>query len=177
MAKLQEAFDATTVSPDQGIGQLPVGKHIVTIIESDMKPTKNGDGYYLQLDLEIAEGPLAGTTGAYRLNLYNSSEKAVAIAQRQLSAICHAIQVFQIEDSEELHGFPFMVEVAQQKDDEKYTEVKRVFPIEEATEEEIEVEEEAEEEKPASKAKTATKKPASKPAAAKSSGGKPPWMK
>ena len=176
MAKLQEAFDATTVSPDQGVGQLPVGKHIVTIIESDMKPTKNGDGYYLQLDLEIVEGPLAGATGAYRLNLYNSSEKAVAIAQRQLSAICHAIQVFQIEDSEELHGFPFMVEVAQQKDDEKYTEVKRVFPIEEATEEEVE--EELEEQKPAPKAKTAPKKaPASKPTPAKSSGGIPPWVK
>lgn len=128
MAELQQMFDATQVNPTQGDGQLPVGKHKVIICDSEITETKAKDGAYLKLTLEIVEGPNVGIKGPYRLNLYNSSADAVAIAQRQLSALCHVTGVFHVSDSRQLHDIPFMVEVNAQKD-EKYTEIKKVFDV------------------------------------------------
>jgi hypothetical protein len=127
MAKLQQAFDANNVNPQQSTGQLPIGKHPVAIVDSIVKATQKNDGGYLELELRIMDGPMTGTTGAYRLNLYNQSAKAVEIANQQLSAICHVTGQFMIQDSAQLHNIPFIVEVGPQKDNPQYTEVKKVF--------------------------------------------------
>jgi hypothetical protein len=131
MAQLLQLFDANQWDPSQIGGQLPVGKHPVVIINSEVKATKNNDGGYLELELQIVDGPQAGTTGPYRLNLYNANEKAKEIAHKQLSAICHCVGVYNIADSQQLHGIPFIVEVGLQKSPEAqekgYTEVKKVF--------------------------------------------------
>lgn len=122
-------FNAQQFDPTQSTGQLPVGKHPVKIIDSEVKANSANTGGYLQLTLQIIDGPQTGTTGAYRLNIYNQSQQAVDIAHRQLSAICHVIGVFNVQDSAQLHNIPFMVEVGLQKGEEKYTEVKKVFDI------------------------------------------------
>jgi hypothetical protein len=127
MAKLQQAFDANSVNPQQSTGQLPIGKHPVAIVDSIVKATQKNDGGYLELELRIMDGPMTGTTGAYRLNLYNQSAKAVEIANQQLSAICHVTGQFMIQDSAQLHNIPFIVEVGPQKDNPQYTEVKKVY--------------------------------------------------
>ena len=129
MAKLQQAFDANNVNPQQSTGQLPIGKHPVVISDSIVKATQKNDGGYLELELRIMDGPMTGTTGAYRLNLYNQSAKAVEIANQQLSAICHVTGQFLIQDSAQLHNIPFIVEVGPQKDNPQYTEVKKVFDV------------------------------------------------
>jgi len=127
MAQLQTPFDAKQWNPEQSVGQLPVGKHPVIISDSTIKATSANDGGYLQLELTIIEGPSTGMTGAYRLNLYNASQKAVEIAHRQLSAICHVVGKFNVADTVELHNVPFIVEVVPQKNDPQYTEVKKVY--------------------------------------------------
>lgn len=131
MAQLIQAFNAQQYDPTQGVGGLPVGKHPVIVESSEVKANAKNDGGYLQLNLKIIDGPAAGTTGAYRLNLYHSSQQTVEIAHRQLSAVCHVIGVFNVQDSAQLHNIPFMVEVGLQKGEEAaqkgYTEVKRVF--------------------------------------------------
>lgn len=127
MAQLPNAFNANDFDPTQSTGQLPVGKHPVVAIESEVKPTAANDGGMLVYTLQIIDGPSKGATGAYRLNLYNASPKAVEIAQRQFSAMCHATGVFNVQDSAQLHNIPFMVEVGVQKGSEQYTEVKKVF--------------------------------------------------
>lgn len=127
--QLIQAFNAQQYDPTQGVGSLPVGKHPVVVDSSEVKANKNNDGGYLQLNLRVIDGPLQGTTGAYRLNLYHSSQQTVEIAHRQLSAICHVINVFQVTDSSQLHNIPFIVEVAPQKNDPQYTEVKKVFDM------------------------------------------------
>ena len=43
-----------------------------------------------------------------RINLVNKSPKAVEIAQRQLSQICHAVGVLRVTDSAELHNRPMI---------------------------------------------------------------------
>lgn len=131
MAQLLQPFDATGIDPSQGAGQLPVGKHPVIAYESSIEENSKKDGGYLQFMLKIIDGPAAGTTGAYRLNLYNASPKAVEIANRQMAALSHVTGVFKVMNSEQLHNIPFIVEVGLQKDPEAqakgYTEIKRVF--------------------------------------------------
>ncbi len=133
MAQLIQAFNAQQYDPSQSVGGLPVGKHPVIVESSEVKANAKNDGGYLQLNLKIIDGPAAGTTGAYRLNLYHSSQQTVEIAHRQLSAVCHVVGVFNVQDSAQLHNIPFMVEVGLQKGEEAaqkgYTEVKRVFDV------------------------------------------------
>lgn len=137
--QLLQQFDATTVDPTQGPGQLPIGRHPVVISGSEIKATKAQNGGMLELELSITDGPSKGEKGAYRLNLYNPNQQAVAIAQRQLSALCHVTGVFKVADSSQLHNIPFIVEVGYQdgqgpnapqgENNKGYTEVKRVFDI------------------------------------------------
>ena len=127
MAALIQAFDASKVNPEQGSSALPIGKHPVIVESSEVKPNKNNDGGYLQLNLRITDGPQAGASGAYRLNLYHSNPQTVEIAHKQLSAVCHVTGVFMLQDSVQLHNIPFIIEVGPQKNDPQYTEVKKVF--------------------------------------------------
>jgi hypothetical protein len=133
MAQLLAMFDAHAFDPSQSVGSLPIGKHPVIAESSEVRPTSNNDGGYLQFNLKIIDGPNAGATGAYRLNLYNASQKAVEIAHRQMSALCHVTGVYNVQDSAQLHNIPFMIEVGAQKGEgaiaKGYTEIKRVFDI------------------------------------------------
>jgi len=125
--QLIQPFNAQQYDPTQGVGSLPIGKHPVIIESSEVKANKANNGGYLQLNLRIIDGPQQGTTGAYRLNLYHTNQQTVEIAHRQLSAICHVVGVFQVQNSEQLHNLPFLIEVGPQKNDPTYTEVKKVF--------------------------------------------------
>lgn len=129
MAQLIQAFNAQQYDPTQGVGGLPIGKHPVVVDSSEVKPNKENNGGYLQLNLKIIDGPQTGTVGAYRLNLYHSNQQTVEIAHKQLSAVCHVAGVFMLQDSAQLHNIPFIVEVGPQKNDPQYTEVKKVFDI------------------------------------------------
>ena len=133
MAQLLQAFNAQQYDPTQGVGGLPVGKHPVIVESSEVKANSKNDGGYLQLNLKIIDGPSAGSVGAYRLNLYHQNQQTVEIAHRQLSAVCHVVGVFNVQDTQQLHNIPFIVEVDFQKGEEArqkgYTEVKRVFDI------------------------------------------------
>lgn len=133
MAQLMQAFNPAEIDPTQGVGGFPVGKHPVVIVSDEIKATKDNSGGMLQFNCEIIDGPAKGTVGAYRLNLYNSNAQAAEIARKQLSAVCHVVGVFHLgpngDDTSVLHNIPFVIEVAPQKNDPQYTEIKRVFDM------------------------------------------------
>lgn len=108
MANLGGTFDATQVEPQGEYTPIPAGEYKVQIITSEMVATKAGDGQMLKLELEIMDGAQAGRKIFDRLNLDNPNATAVEIAQRQLSAICHAVGVLSVQDSEELHFKPMI---------------------------------------------------------------------
>lgn len=111
MAQLGHTFDATTVAPQEAFALLPAGDYLAQIIASDMRPTKDGNGQYLWLELEIMDGENAGRKTWDRLNLVNGNSQTVDIAQRALSAICHACGKLKVDDSEDLHFIPMCVTV------------------------------------------------------------------
>ena len=111
MARLGETFDATTVEPNKPLEALPPGRYVVQIVNSEMRPTKDGMGQYLWLELDVLEGEHAGRKLFDRLNLVNANPTTVEIAQRTLSAICHATGLMQVDDSEQLHLIPLIADV------------------------------------------------------------------
>ncbi len=111
MAALNQTFDATTVDPSTSFPVYPAGKYLCEIIQSEMRATKDGNGQFLWLELGILDGEHAGGKIFDRLNLVNANTQAQEIAQRTLSAICHAIGVMQVSDSEQLHFKPLVVDV------------------------------------------------------------------
>ena len=109
MAQLN--FDATTVAPADSIEVIPAGWYNAQIDQSEMKPTKDGSGAYLELRFSILDGQYVNRKVFTRLNLRNANPVAQEIAYRQLSAICHAIGVLQVQDSQQLHGRPLKIKV------------------------------------------------------------------
>ena len=93
MAKLNDTFDASQVDPAKPNEPLPPGDYPVQIIQSEMRVTKAGTGQYLWLEMEILDGEAKGRKLWDRLNLVNASDQARQIAERTLSAICHATGV------------------------------------------------------------------------------------
>ena len=122
MAQLGGTFDATQVDPNQPHETLPPGDYRVQIVGSEMRATKAGTGQYLFMEMEILDGAMVGKKLFDRLNLINPNRQAEEIAQRTLSAICHAVGRMQVSDSEELHFKPLVVKVVVDK--EGYNQVK-----------------------------------------------------
>ena len=97
-------FDASKVEPSGAFEPLPAGDYPVVIIESKMKKTKDGNGEYLELKLQVASGKYQNRQLFDRLNLINANDQAVQIAKGTLSAICRAVNVLTPNDSSELHN-------------------------------------------------------------------------
>jgi hypothetical protein len=111
MARFDTSFDATSVEPTTAYELLPAGKYRAQIVESEMRVTKNGMGQFLWLMIDILEGEQKGRKIFDQLNLVNPNPTTVEIAQRTLSAICHATGRMHVSDSEELHLIPMTIQV------------------------------------------------------------------
>lgn len=109
---VQLNFDASTVAPSAALDPIPAGWYNAHITDSEAKPTSAGTGFYLELEMEVLDGPYAGRKVFDRLNLHNPNPVATEIAYKQLSAICHATGVIQVADSAQLHNRPLQVKVA-----------------------------------------------------------------
>ena len=108
-------FNANEVEPTTTFDPIPAGKYIAAITASEMKPTKNGNGNYLQLEFVVLEGDFKDRKVWARLNLNNPNATAVKIARSELSAICHAVGVMQPKDSVQLHNLPLVITVKLKK--------------------------------------------------------------
>jgi hypothetical protein len=108
-------FDANQVEPSSGKDPVPAGKYVAAVTNSEMKPTKNGAGQYLELEYQILDGEHKGRKLWSRHTLQHTSAQTVQIARGELSAVCRAIGVMQPKDSAELHNLPMTVTVKLKK--------------------------------------------------------------
>jgi hypothetical protein len=111
-------FDANQVEPSAGKDPVPAGKYVAAITASEMKPTKNGAGQYLECEYQILDGDHKGRKLWSRHTLQHPSAQTVQIARGELSAICRAIGIMQPKDSAELHNLPMTVTVKLKKRDD-----------------------------------------------------------
>ena len=104
-------FDASQVAPQQSVGPLPAGTYLAHITESDVQPLKSGNGEGLKLTFEIIDGQFKGRKVWENLNIRHTSEDTQRIAQSQLSALCHAVNVIKLMDTAALHIKPVRINV------------------------------------------------------------------
>ena len=72
MAIFAQTFDANSVEPSN-FDVFPAGKYLAQIVSSEMRPTKDGRGQYLFLELDILEGQFVGRKLFDRLNLVSTT--------------------------------------------------------------------------------------------------------
>lgn len=108
---VQLNFNATGVAPTAAFEPLPTGIYPVVITKSEQKPTRAGDGSYIELEMTVQGGEFANRKVFDRLNIVNKNQTAVDIAYATLSAICHVTGRLQIQQTEQLHGVPFQAVV------------------------------------------------------------------
>jgi len=111
-------FNANNVEPKTEFDAIPAGKYLAVITSSEMKPTKSGNGAYLELTFDVIEGEFKGRKLWARLNLDNPNQVAVKIARSELSSICRAVNVLEPKDSCEIHNLPLVVTVKQKAGDD-----------------------------------------------------------
>ena len=104
-------FDASQVAPQQSSGPLPAGVYLAHIVESDVRPLNSGNGEGLKLTFEIIDGQFKGRKVWENLNIRHTSEDTQRIAQSQLSALCHAVNVIKLMDTAALHFKPVRINV------------------------------------------------------------------
>ena len=110
MANLN-GFNANQVEPKVAFEAFPAGKYVAAITDSETKPTKSGNGSYLQLAFTILEGEYQGRMVWARLCLEHPNQQTVKIARSELSAICRAVGVMTPRDSVDLHNIPLSITV------------------------------------------------------------------
>jgi hypothetical protein len=115
-------FNAAEVEPQTARGLVEPGWHTVVISNTTTKINNAGTGSYLELELQVVDGPAKGRRVWDRLNLDNPNQTAVDIAKASLSAICHAVNVLTPQSPEELKDIPLDALVAVQPAKGQYGE-------------------------------------------------------
>lgn len=105
-------FNAQTVDPNSSFDPLPPGWYNARMIESEIKPTKAGDGAMLACQYEIIDGQYNGRRVFANYNIENKNPVAVKIAYEQLSALGYVTGVIDMQDSEMLHGIPIQIKLS-----------------------------------------------------------------
>ena len=104
-------FNDANIAPATRPGPIPKGTYLAHVIESDLQPLKSGNGEALKLVFEVLDGEYKGRKVIERLNIVHANAQTQNIAQSQLSALCHAIQVMELRDSGMLHYKPVRISV------------------------------------------------------------------
>ena len=108
MAQLH--FNASDVKDDDPIKP---GDYECQITGTELKQTKRGDGQYLELKVQVVEeGDEQGRMVWQRLNIVNPNKVAEQIAHRELAQLCKAVDILELDDSDELVGVPFVARIA-----------------------------------------------------------------
>lgn len=134
MPGMTGTFDATKVEPKQGSGGHAIGnKFQAFITDTTIEPAKDGKSGMLTVEFTSPGGVVEK-----RYSLWHENPTTVRIANEQLSALCHAMGIFQIvydNDCAALRGGQCLIDVGFQKGQEPsvekpaggYVEIKKIY--------------------------------------------------
>lgn len=110
-------FNVDEAPDTQDFGVIPAGDYTAMITGSELVSNKAGTGSFLKLELTLADGKFAGRKLFENLNLDNPSAQAVEIARGTLKKIAIACGKVSglVNESEELHDIPMIVNVGIEK--------------------------------------------------------------
>jgi len=111
MPELNFNAESHVAAPRPDREPLPRGMYPVIVIDSSIKLTRAGNGQYLELVLQVVDGPHSGRRLWDRLNVSNPNKTAEDIAKRQLQELCLAAGVSNLTDTEQLHDIPVLADV------------------------------------------------------------------
>lgn len=100
-------FDANQVEPQapRDNEPLPAGLYSVEITSSEVKDLKSGNGVGLSLEFTVIDpAPFARRKVWQSLNIKHTNPQAEQIGQSQLSALCRAVGIGVLNDSDQLFG-------------------------------------------------------------------------
>jgi hypothetical protein len=111
------SFDASTVDIEESQRHqlLPAGDYLCLIEDTQMGPTKNGDGEKIVVSLVVLTGSYEGAKIFETLNVVNKSPIAVKKAFEALAKICVAAGKPVIQDTQELHNLRVIATVEVEK--------------------------------------------------------------
>lgn len=111
----QFSFNASEVEPSTGFALIPAGDYVAVVNDADLQENKAGNGRFIKLEFEIVEGEYAGRKLWTNLNVEHPNAEAVKIARAELSAICRAVNVMNLSDTQQLINIPLLVTVGSKK--------------------------------------------------------------
>jgi hypothetical protein len=104
-----------------GIVLIPAGDYPAVCVKAEMKPTKDGQGQYLQLLFVITGGEHRDVEFIDRLNLVNNNTKAVSIALASYAKLCKAVGFNTIQQDEQaVLNKPLMLKIKTEKGEGTY---------------------------------------------------------
>ena len=128
---VSDSFNAKDIEPLKEFEPIPSGAYNASIIESEIKNTKNSEGSnYWELVWEIRIGPYEGRKVWHRITRENPSEKAHNFGRRMMSAVCHAVGKLEFTETGELHDIPAKIRVKETEAQDGYPASNDVILVE-----------------------------------------------
>lgn len=96
---------------------IPPGRYELEVVDSDLVQAKSGKGTLLKLQHRVVSGRFENRRIFTQHNFQHENATAQDIGQREIKALCAAIgHMGPLEDSNDLHGIPFMASVKIEQD-------------------------------------------------------------
>lgn len=123
---MQLNFDATKIEPNQGTPKHPVGNKIPAIISDVGTDGKDETGYFWVL-FTTQSGQIRKQYNIWTKSTEPNMLQMVDIANRNLSALCHATGIFRLGDGRELLNARCCIDVTPQVKKPEFNEVSKVY--------------------------------------------------
>lgn len=111
MAFLGQTIEVNTLPESTSYELLPVGWYAVTIVDAELKDTKDGTGQYISLRYSVSGPTHQGRTVYGNINIKNKSIKAEEIGRADLGSLMRAIGLPRVSDTDELLNGQLQIKV------------------------------------------------------------------
>jgi hypothetical protein len=115
MGFFSKPFNSAEVEPAKPFEVLPPGNYSVVITSAAAKPTRDGRGEYLAMEMKTVQGDSANRKLFHNITLANASAQAEEIGHGQLAALCRACKVAVLRSPADIINKIIRVKVAVEK--------------------------------------------------------------
>ncbi len=108
---------------------LPAGEYPLEIEKAEVRKTKNGEGLGANVTFEVAGPTHTGRKVFVWFNLRHSNEVAEKIGQSEFAALCKAVGLVAVQDTDELLGKTFLGKVGIDRKDPNANRILSYKPL------------------------------------------------